>query len=95
MRSAATQGFLMVVHAGFPAIAFKPSLVCYNLGRSLYPLTINRCFGGSVADRRRFSTPALKMEKNDIKPARKWKLPGLPGVPIQHYIDQYGRWAHV
>jgi hypothetical protein len=93
MRSA---GFLMVVHAGFPAIAFNPSLICNNLDRTQYPLTIHRCFGGSVAHRRQFASKlSVKMEKNDAKPASKWKLPGVVGVPIQHYIDQYGRCAHL
>jgi hypothetical protein len=79
----------MLVNAGFPAIAFNPSLI--YLGMSQYSLTMNRCFGGSVSNRRRFATSALKMAKNELKPASKWKLPGIAGVPIQHYIDQYGR----
>jgi hypothetical protein len=95
MRSVAAPGFLMVVHAGFPAIAFNPSVISYNLGRSQYPLTMNRCFGGIVPDRRRFATAAIKMAKNEFKTGSKWKLPGVAGVPIQHYIDQYGRCAYL
>ena len=36
-----------------------------------------------------------RMDSKESKFSSKWKLPGIEGVLIGHYIDQYGRFADV